>query len=262
MRQGLALIIIILIAWACSRVPVTNRVQLNLYPEKTLISMADKSYNDFLRTHSVVNGSNQSKMVKRVGQKIAKAVESYLRKHHKSNRLKGFDWKYNLVKDNTVNAWCMPGGKIVFYTGIMDICRDEKGIAVVMGHEIAHAIARHGNERMSKQLAVNAGGKTIEQLNSSNPTLAGNIFKGAYGLGSTLGLLAYSRKHEAEADEMGLMFMAMAGYDPREAPKFWQRMAAKGGKKPPVLLSTHPHDKKRIEKLNKLIPKAMKYYKK
>ena len=175
--------------------------------------------------------------------------------------MKDFKWEFNLVEDNTVNAWCMPGGKVVFYTGILPITKDEKGIAVVMGHEIAHAIARHGNERMSQGLALQGGGIALSLALSDKPELTQNLFQQAYGLGGQLGMLKYSRSHDSEADKMGLVFMAMAGYDPREAVEFWKRMAAQGGQKPPEFLSTHPSDDTRIKDLEDFMPEALKYYK-
>ena len=256
MKRSHCLYIVLLITLSCTRVPVTNRVQLNLLAETELIKMAEKQYSDFLKSNRVIS-NNQAKMIQNCGLKISKAVETYLKAHKKDKRLKGFNWQINLVQDKTINAWCMPGGKIVFYTGIIDVCKDEAGIAVVMGHEIAHAIARHGNERMSKAIALEAGGQTLNQLDGGT---ASTLFKGAYGLGATLGQLAFSRKHEAEADRMGLIFMAMAGYDPREAPRFWKRMSEKGSKKPPMILSTHPHDEKRIKNLEKHMNEALKYY--
>jgi predicted Zn-dependent protease len=166
-----------------------------------------------------------------------------------------------VVNDNTVNAWCMPGGKVVVYTGILPVTQNDAGLAVVMGHEIAHAIARHGNERMSQAMAAQFGSMTLEVLTAQNPGAARDIFLQSVGMGSALGMLAYSRKHETEADKMGLVFMAMAGYDPREAPKFWQRMSQGGGQAPPELLSTHPSDETRMRDLENYMPEALKYYK-
>jgi predicted Zn-dependent protease len=178
------------------------------------------------------------------------------------SRLEGFEWEFNLIQDDNVNAWCMSGGKVAFYTGIMPICQDETGVAVVMGHEIAHAIARHGNERVSQSLALQglATGTDLLLLINEKPDAARELVNVAYGVGGQLGMLAYSRKHESEADEMGLTFMAMAGYNPSEAPVFWDRMGKLGGERPPLMLSTHPHPEKRQEDLRKLVPKAMVIY--
>ena len=247
---------------SCTKVPISGRKQVNLMPESQMISMSLTQYNGFLNESKVVSGgSADAAMVKRVGQKIAKSVEIYLKKNGQSKRYEGFKWEFNLVNDPTVNAWCMPGGKVVFYTGILPYTKDEEGLAVVMGHEIAHAIARHGNERMSQSMIVEFGGVTLDALTTTKPEAARNLFLTAYGVGSNLGSLAYSRKHESEADKMGLVFMAMAGYNPKAAPAFWKRMAQSGGQKPPQILSTHPSDETRIRDLNAFMPEALKYYK-
>jgi predicted Zn-dependent protease len=256
------LLSVALIMVACSKVPISGRRQVNLMPESDLIAMSLTQYGGFLKENKVVPKNNaDAAMLQRVGNNISHSVEKYLKKHGQAKRFEGFKWEFNLVNDPIVNAWCMPGGKVVFYTGILPITQNETGIAVVMGHEIAHAIARHGNERMSQSMIMAAGGTTINVLTSQKPETARALFITAYGLGSTLGSLAYSRKHESEADKMGLVFMAMAGYNPMEAPKFWQRMSAQGGQKPPQLLSTHPSDASRIRELNTFMPQALKYYK-
>jgi predicted Zn-dependent protease len=191
---------------------------------------------------------------------MASAVQSYLAQKGQSNLLSGYQWQFNLVNNAQANAWCMPGGKVVVYTGILPLTQNEAGLAVVMGHEIAHAVARHGNERMSQELATQMGGQALSVALSSQPGTTQQIFNTAVGVGSQLGSLAYSRKHESEADHMGLIFMALAGYNPNEAVPFWQRMAAKGGAKPPQILSTHPADATRIANIKKLLPEAMTYY--
>ena len=203
-------------------------------------------------------------MVKSVGGKIKSAVEKYMKSNNISDRLNGYKWEFNLVEDEQVNAWCMPGGKVVVYTGILPVTKDETGLAVVMGHEIAHAIAEHGNERMSQQLLQQAGavGLMVATKEESAETQA--LWLSVYGVGTTIGFLfPYSRTHESEADHLGLIFMAMAGYDPHEAPEFWKRMAAgKQGGSLPEFLSTHPSDQTRINDITSWIPEAMKYYKK
>lgn len=254
-----AMLLVFLVS--CAKVPITGRRQLNMLPESQLMSMSVTQYKSFLSENQTIAGTEDAKMVERVGRNIASVVEGYLRKHGKSKRVKNFRWEFKLVNDNTVNAWCMPGGKVVVYTGILPITKDEKGLAVVMGHEIAHAIARHGNERMSQGLVVQGGGLALSVALQQKPELAQNLFLQSYGIGSQLGMLKFSRLHETEADKMGLVFMAMAGYDPREAPEFWKRMSAQGGSKPPEFLSTHPHDDTRINDLNNYMAEAMKYYK-
>lgn len=249
---------------SCSRVPVTGRRQMKLLPNSTLLGMSYTSYGDFLKENKLSTQAQQTAMVKNVGEKIKTAVETYMKQHKMEKKLEGFAWEFNLVEDPTVNAWCMPGGKVVFYTGILPICKDEAGIAVVMGHEVAHAIANHGNERMSQGLAVQMGGVGLAVAMQNKPKETQDLFLGAYGAGTTLGaILPYSRLHESEADHMGLIFMAMAGYNPETAPQFWERMAAlSGGNKPPEILSTHPSDETRIRKLKEHMPEALSYYKK
>jgi predicted Zn-dependent protease len=180
-----------------------------------------------------------------------------------SSALKDYKWEFNLVDDKQVNAWCMPGGKVVFYTGIMPICQNEEGIAVVMGHEIAHAIADHGNERMSQQMVLQMGGMALDQAMSDKPEQTKALWMTTFGVGAQFGvMLPFSRMHESEADQMGLIFMAMAGYNPEKAVDFWTRMSKMGGQKPPEILSTHPSDETRIAKIKEHLPEAMKYYKK
>jgi predicted Zn-dependent protease len=179
------------------------------------------------------------------------------------SRLNGYQWEFNLVKnDSTPNAWCMPGGKVVVYSGILPYTKDKNGLAVVLSHEIAHAVARHGNERMSQQLLTQFGSVALSEALKQKPAETQGIFNSAYGLGSQLGvLLPFSREHELEADKLGLIFMAMAGYDPQSAVSFWERMSSMGGNKPPEFMSTHPSDSRRISRIKEALPEAMKYYK-
>lgn len=258
----LALLVVIAIAVSCAKVPISGRRQLRLIPESELIGMSITSYQQFLDTNNVLPPSNADVvMVRRIGEKIKGSVEKYLADNHMSNRVEGFQWEFNVVKEDAVNAWCMPGGKVVVYTGILPVTQDEGSLAVVMGHEIAHAIARHGNERMSQGLALQLGGLAISVALSEKPALTQNVFLQSYGIGSQLGILAYSRSHEIEADKLGLVFMAMAGYDPQSAIGFWQRMSEQGGQAPPQILSTHPSDATRIADLNAFMPEALKFYK-
>lgn len=233
-----------------------------LLPESTLVQMSLTSYGDFLKENKLSTNREQTEMVKRVGTRIASAVEKYLTDNGFGSRISDFKWEFNLVEDDTPNAWAMPGGKVVFYTGILPLTQNEDGLAVVMGHEIAHAVARHGNERMSQGLMVQMGGIALSQALNEKPEATQALFLTAYGLGSQVGvMLPYSRKHEYEADELGLIFMAMAGYQPSEAINFWTRMSQLGGARPPEFLSTHPVDTKRIENIKRVLPKAMEYYK-
>ncbi len=249
---------------ACSTVPITGRQQLNLLPEETMLSMSLQEYDQFLIENQLSKNQAQTHMVKRVGSKIQKAVEQYFAQNNMSEELSNYAWEFNLVESDEVNAWCMPGGKVVVYTGILPLTKDETGLAVVMGHEIAHAVAQHGNERMSQGLIAQMGGVALSTALETEPETTQQLWMAVYGLGAQYGLmLPYGRLHENEADHLGLIFMSMAGYDPNAAVAFWQRMAAKkGGQSPPEFLSTHPSDAKRIKNIQSLIPEARKYYKK
>lgn len=247
---------------SCSTVPVTGRNQLSLIPASQLMSMSFQQYDDFLKENKKSQDAKQSALIKKVGEKIQKSVEQYFAQKNLSSHLKGYAWEFNLVESDQVNAWCMPGGKVVFYTGILPICKDEDGIATVMGHEIAHAIAEHGGERMSQGLLVQLGGMGLQAALENEPALTQQLAMTAFGIGSQVGvMLPFSRLHESEADHLGLIFMAMAGYNPNTSVEFWKRMAAQGGEAPPEFLSTHPSNETRINDLKKLIPEAMQYYK-
>lgn len=247
---------------SCYTNPVTGRKSVNLSPESEMRTMAVSEYRNFLVENPPAAGSADAEMVKRVGNKLATAAQQYLAAKGRASDISGYQWEFNLVNNKEVNAWCMPGGKVVVYSGILPYTQTETGLAVVMGHEIAHAISRHGNERMSQQLITQLGGAALSAATSSQPQKTSQIFQGVYGYGSTLlYVLPYSRKHESEADEIGLYLMAYAGYNPDEAVSFWQRMAAQGGSKPPEILSTHPGDQTRINNIKALLPKAKQYYK-
>jgi len=248
----------------CSEVEITGRKQFNIVPDSTMNSMSFQSYGEFLANSKLSTNAEQTQMVKRIGGRIQNAVEQYCTNNNIKDRLAGYEWDFNLVDDPNVNAWCMPGGKVVVYTGILPIAQSETGLAVVMGHEIAHAFARHGAERMSQGLVVELGNVALSTALKDRPEQTKNLFMQSYGIGTQVGLLLpYSRTHENEADHLGLIFMAMAGYNPQEAVTFWQRMAAqKTGAQPPEFLSTHPADQTRIQNLKNLLPDAMKYYKK
>ena len=247
---------------ACQQVAITGRKQFNLVPNAIMNTMSFQSYSEFLGQNKLSSNARQVEMVKGVGLRVQKAVEKYCSENDLSSRLKGYDWEFNLVEDPTVNAWCMPGGKVVVNTGLMPIAKDETGLAVVMGHEIAHAIARHGAERMTQGLIVELGGMGLSKALTNYPDQTKNLFMKSYSVGTQYGvLLPYSRVHETEADRLGLIFIAMAGYDPRQAIGFWERMAAGNkGDAPPDLLSTHPSDATRIRKIKTFIPEAMQYY--
>lgn len=250
-------------AISCSKVPITNRKQVIAIAESDIIAMSVKNYSDFLaKNPPLPNSDSRVVLVKKVGSKIQMAVEQFMKEKKMSKRIEGYKWEFNVVSDDkTVNAWCMPGGKVVVYTGLMPITGNETGLAVVMGHEIAHAVARHGNERMSQAMIAQYGKKALATAVSYQSQGAQDIFMQSYGLGSTLGLLKYSRVHESEADKLGLVFMAIAGYNPEEAITFWEKMAKNGGGGSMQILSTHPSDETRIADLKKFMPKAKQYYK-
>lgn len=252
------------IVFACTKNAVTGRSQFKLLPESSVQSMALQEYQGFLSSHKVVaiTSSRDAEMVQRVGKKITKAVENYYASKGLSKQLEGYKWEYNLVDDKTVNAWCMPGGKIVVYTGLLPYTQNEAALAVVMGHEVTHAILQHGNERMSQAMTAQLGQIGLEVAMKDKPAETRNIFLNAYGVGAQVGvLLPFSRKHEYEADQYGLYWAAMAGYDPREAIPLWERMQKAGnGQRPPEFLSTHPDEGNRIKRLQEYMPEALKYY--
>ena len=247
---------------SCGTVPVTGRKQLNLIPSSTMLSMSYQQYGDFLESNRLSNNQQQARMVKTVGRNIQSAVERYFSEKGMSSELEGYKWEFNLVESKDVNAWCMPGGKVVIYTGILPVTQDETGLAVVMGHEVAHAIAEHGNERMSQALLTQLGGMALSEAIKEKPEQTRQLWMAAFGLGSQVGvLLPFSRLHESEADRLGLIFMAMAGYNPREAVAFWSRMRSMSeGGAPPEFLSTHPSHDTRIENLQEAMPEALRYY--
>ena len=246
---------------ACTTVPITGRRQLSLVSSAEMQAMSFQSYKQVLDTARVLN-NNDAAMVKRVGQRIRQAVETYMAQNNLTSQLEGFAWEFNLIQDQQMNAWCMPGGKVAVYTGILPLTQNETGLAVVMGHEIAHAIAKHGDERMSQTMVAQLGASAAQVAVSNRTAVAQNIFLNAFGAGAQLGLLKYGRTQESEADHLGLIFMAMAGYDPQQAVPFWQRMASKsGGASTPEFLSTHPSDQTRIADIQRIIPEALKYYK-
>jgi len=265
---GMKKFIILAFLWplqeSCSTNAVTGRKQLSLFPESTLQQEALSQYRTFLSQSKVLSTDNNrdAEMVRRVGSRIANAITSYYSAKGLSQELNGYNWEFNLVDNKEVNAWCMPGGKVVVYTGLLPITQNEAELAVVLGHEITHAVAHHGNERMS-QVALAQGLQVAGDIFTQNNQKANSIFNNVFGPGASLGvLLPNSRKQEYEADRFGLVFAAMAGYNPREAVAFWQRMSqAGGGNKPPEFLATHPSDENRIAKINDHMEEALKYYK-
>ncbi len=247
----------------CATVPVTGRQQLRLIPSQQVMAMSYQSYNDFVKKAKVSKDLQATAMVVRVGQNVRQAVERYLRQQGQEGLVSDYRWEFNLVEDKTANAFALPGGKVVVNTGLLPIAQNDAGLAVVVGHEIAHAIAEHGNERMSQGLAFQLGGVALSQALSTKPEQTQQLFMAAFGAGAQVGiLLPYGRLQESEADHLGLIFMAMAGYDPRAAIPFWQRMMAQKEDRgePPEFLSTHPAGATRIKELQELLPEAMQYY--
>jgi predicted Zn-dependent protease len=265
MKKLFFLAFIAVVMAGCALNLVTGRKQLSLVKESELRLMATSEYNKFLSENRILSSSTSrdAATVDRVGARIANAITKFYTAEGKPTVLEGYAWEFNTVDDDKViNAWCMPGGKVVVYTGLLPVTRTEAGLAIVMGHEIAHSIAKHGNERMSQAMVQQLGGMALEIALAQKPQETRDLFMTSYGIGSTVGgMLPWARQQETEADKYGLIFAAMAGYDPREAIPFWERMASAGGASPPEFLSTHPSDETRIKKLTQFMPEALKYYK-
>lgn len=264
--KKVSIILSVLVAGAilsCSTVPITGRKQLSILPESEMISMGFANYQEFIKENPVSADKTNGALISGVGADISKAVEFFFAENGMQSRLEGYKWEYSLVNSTVPNAFCLPGGKVVVYSGILPYTKDKNGLAVVLSHEIAHAVARHGNERMSQQLLLQFGGVALSEAVKNKPDETKNIYNTVYGIGSQMGvILPYSREHELEADKLGLIFMALAGYNPQEAIGFWERMSAIGGEKPPEFMSTHPSDARRISKIKREMPEIMKYYKK
>jgi predicted Zn-dependent protease len=267
MKNALSTLVIsvMMLVVACTTNRITGRKQLSLVSESQLQQMAVTEYQSFLSQNTVVAAgqSRDAEMVKRVGSRIATAVTNYYRGQNLADELEGYKWEYNLVSNKDANAWCMPGGKIVVYSGLLPITQNEAALAVVVGHEVAHAVAKHGSERMSQGLLQQLGGVALDVALSNKSAETRNLFSTAYGIGSTVGYaLPHSRSQELEADRLGLIYTALAGYNPREAIPLWERMEKmSNGQKPPEFLSTHPAESTRIAQLNKYMNEALKYYK-
>ena len=243
-------------------VPVTGRKVRLWVSDEQVMSLSSEEYSSYMKTTKVSTNTTNTEMVKRVGQRLANAVQTYLAKNNQTDAIKDYQWEFNLVQDNSANAFCMPGGKIVVYEGLLPITQDESSLAIVLGHEIAHAVAKHSAEQLSTQVKQQMGKKLLSAALSvagvSNMTSL--LTQGAFSLGSKLGSLKYSRDNESEADYMGLVFAALAGYDPSVAVTFWQRMAANSSSSKLAFLSDHPSDAKRIANIQQWLPEAKKYY--
>ncbi|MFB3925093.1 MAG: M48 family metallopeptidase [Syntrophales bacterium] len=259
----LILSILVIVLISCATVPLTERKSLSLVSDQELNALSYQQYADIIKHSKLSTDPARIQIVKRVGERIATASGNFMTRTGRGAEIKDYRWEFNLIDDNkTVNAWCMPGGKIAVYSGILPITQNEDGLAVVIGHEVAHAIARHANERMSQALLVRMGGMGLSLALGQQPEATQQIFLSLYGIGSNVGfLLPYSRIQESEADHIGLILTAMAGYDPRAAVSLWQRMNQASGARTLEILSTHPAPASRIENIKAEIPEAMKYYK-
>ena len=247
----------------CTTVPITGRKQFNIVKDENVLPASFAQYKGFLEKNKLSENKTKTAQIKDVGAKISAAVDRFMRNNNMQKEADAYQWEFNLVEDKTVNAWCMPGGKVVFYTGILPICANEDGIAAVMGHEVAHAFAKHGQERMSQGQLQALGGIAVALGTSGEDEKTQQIWNMAFGVGSNVGMLAFSRKHETEADKLGLVFMIMAGYDGKEAAEVWVRMSEKsGGGSTPEILSTHPSNESRIADLKSYLPTAKEYAKK
>jgi predicted Zn-dependent protease len=246
--------------YACSSVPITGRQQLNLVSDQEVLSLSLQEYSEYIKTAKKSTDKTATALVEKVGRKTADAVEAYFKATGQEALLSSYSWEFNLVDDAQANAFCMPGGKIVVYTGILPITLDETGLGVVLGHEVGHAIAKHANERMSQQMALDYSGAALGSLLDKSSAKVKDVGSVVWGLGTQVGvMLPFNRKQELEADHLGLILMSIAGYDPHLAVPFWERMAQQGSANI-EFLSTHPSDKTRISEIQKELPEAMEYY--
>lgn len=261
-RAAAVLVAIALLSVGCATVPMTGRTQLALVPEGDMVTAASQNYDEFLQTVEVSSDPQANATVTRIGERVAASAEKFLVDLDMEDDLRFYDWRFTVVDDDeTINAFCMPGGKIVVYTGIMPVAENESQLAVVIGHEVAHALARHASERMSQILLAELGGMALARAIEEKPQETQGWLMLAYGMGAQLGvILPYSRTHEKEADRIGLILMAQAGYDPRAAVPFWTRMGELGGARPPEFLSTHPEPATRIQEIQGHMPEALRYY--
>ena len=256
----------LLLLSSCGSVPITGRRQLNLVSDGEILSASATQYKQFISQSQLSSNTTYNAKVTQVGRRLAAATNAYLKQNGYESMLSSLSWEFNVVDSKQVNAFCMPGGKIVVYTGLLNLVgngpHSDDELAAVMGHELSHALAKHANERISNQLLLQAGGQILGAAVNTRSQLLGGLINQAYGLGAQVGvMLPFGRKQEYEADKMGLVLMAMAGYNPRYAVNFWQKMSAsKGGAQQNELLSTHPSDANRIKEIQAYLPNALKYY--
>jgi predicted Zn-dependent protease len=259
LRRTCAALVLAASVVSCAKAPFTGRSKLNLFPESELQAMAAQQYTEFLSENEVTQNRALANEVQTIGERLAMAAQVFYEDQGKPDHLAGYAWKFTVVESEEVNAFCMPGGKVVVFTGLLTVANDRDSLAVVMGHEIAHALAGHGNERMSQAAVAQLGGAALAVSMRKEPVETQRLFMAAYGAGATVGvLMPFSRKQEAEADEIGLYLSTMAGYDPKAAAPLWERMAS-AGETPPEMLSTHPDPLSRAKALRELVPKALEY---
>ncbi|NCT09176.1 MAG: M48 family metallopeptidase [Flavobacteriia bacterium] len=257
MKKIVLLIVVAFLLVDCSTVPITGRKRLNFVGDAEVLPASFAQYKGFLEKNKISTNSQMTNQVKNVGKNVSAAVDRFMRANGMKSEAESYKWEFNLVEDKTVNAWCLPGGKVVFYTGIMPICANDNGVAAVMGHEVAHAFAKHGQERMTSGQLQQIGGLAVAVGTSSSDPKTAQIWNLAYGLGSQTGMLAFSRTHETEADKLGLVFMIMAGYDGNEAAEVWVRMSKlSSGGQGMEFFSTHPSNETRIQTLRNYLPEA------
>jgi len=263
MKKIISVTVVFAILIGCSTVPITGRQRINVVSDAQILPASFAQYEGFLKENKISKNANKTKEIQIVGQNISKAVDKFMRANGMVNEANSYRWEFNLIDDENVNAWCMPGGKVVFYTGILPICKNVDGIAAVMGHEVAHAFAKHGQERMTSAYGQQLGGIAVALGTNKKDPKTRMLWNTIYGVGSTVGMLAYSRTHETEADKLGMVFMIMAGYNPEEAVNVWVRMSKRAkGNAPPEFLSTHPSNETRIQNLRDYLPTAISLAKK
>ncbi len=247
---------------SCSTVPITGRKRVNFVSDAQVLPTSFQQYDAFIKENKLSEDKNKTDELNQIGKNIAAAVDLFMRSNNMTKEADTYKWEFNLVEDEKLNAWCMPGGKVVFYTGILPVAKNRDGIAAIMGHEIAHAFAKHGQERMSSSQLQQLGGIAVSYGTKDKKEREQQIWNMAYGLGSKAGMLKFSRRHETEADKLGMVFMIMAGYNPEEAVQVWIRMSKLGKSKTPEFLSTHPSNQRRIETLKAFLPEAKRLAKK
>jgi len=257
MTKRVISLMILVLTYACSTVPITERKRVNIVDDSQILPASFAQYDAFLKEHKLSTNKAKTAEIQEIGERISKSVDRFMRANGMTEEANNYQWEFNLVEDDQMNAWCLPGGKVVFYTGILPVCGNSDGIAAVMGHEIAHAFAKHGQERMTSSYGQQLGGMAVALGTSGQNYETQMLWNSIYGISSQVGMLAYSRTHETEADKLGMIFMIMAGYDPEAAIDLWKRMKAdsKGGA-PPEFLSTHPSHDTRIADLQRYLPVA------